>query len=105
MRQAISELAVVGNEDQPLTGPVEPADGKNTLLGGNQIDDARAAARIEIGRDDADGLIDREVQPVWLANDFAIHADFLGRGIDPRAQFGDGFAVDLDSARGYELFA
>ena len=83
----------------PSLRAVEPADGKDPFLGRHQIDHARPAAGIVVRRDDADRLVDGEVEPLRLAERLAIDANFLPQRIDAGAQLGDDLAIDLDAAR------
>ena len=43
MGQAVGEVAVVGEEQEALGVPVEPADGEDPRLGRDEVDDRRAA--------------------------------------------------------------
>jgi hypothetical protein len=58
-----------------------------------------------ICRYDARRLVNDVIEPLGLAEDFAIDADFLTFGIDAGAEFGDDVAINLDTAFADEVFA
>ena len=85
---------------------VEPADGVDALGNlGEQVDDARPARWVEVGRNVAlglvDGVIDHRLEPDRLAVD----GDPSSGGVDPRAELADDLAVDGDATLEDELLA
>ena len=106
MRQPVGQVAVVGDQDQPLAVQVEPADGEQPGIGGfDQIDDAHSARGIAVCAQHARGFVDGEVfEPSRVQGD-TIDANGLVGRIDPRAQFGDDAAIDLDAAGGDQFLA
>ena len=105
MRKPVGQLAVVGDQDQSFARFVEPSDREQALVAGGQIDYPRAARWIAVGGQNADRLVDREIDQAAPAQRFAIDANLLPLRIDSRAQFGDGFAVDIDAAFADQFFA
>ena len=57
--QAVGQLAVVGQQDQPGGVGVEPADRIEALPAGHELHDRRPALRVVRGRDDAGRLVER----------------------------------------------
>ena len=103
--QEVGQIAVIGDEDQPFTHPVEPPDGKQPLFTRHEIDDARPAVGIEIRRHDPDRLGEHVDHPLGVGEPLAIDADFLTERIDPRAQLRHHLAVDFDAPRRDQLLA
>ena len=106
MREAVGQLAVVGDEDQPFARHIEPADAKHARrIRRQQIGHARPAGRIARRGNDAGRLVDGEVHQLRLRQHFAIDANFLLQRIDARAQLGDDLPIDFDAAFANQLFA
>jgi len=57
----MSELTVVGEEQQALGVLVEPANREHAGRGRHQLDDRGATLGIVCGRDDVDGLVEQVV--------------------------------------------
>ena len=59
--QAIGEVAIVRNQDQPLAGFVEAADVVDTLVSFDQIDDPQTTRRVTAGGNDTWWFVDGKV--------------------------------------------
>jgi len=103
--EEVCQFAVVGDEDQPLAHPVEPADGKQPLLPRHEIDDARTAIGVEIGRHDPHWLVEHVDHPLRVGESLAVHADLLPQRIDAGAELRHHFAVHLDPSGGDQFLA
>ena len=94
----VDDVAVIGQEDQAFRVLVQPADGEQPLRMADEIDDVVLYGTV--GRAlDADGLVEREVDPARFSGDRpAVDLDLIAienLGTERR----DG-AVYLDTARG-----
>jgi hypothetical protein len=97
MRQAIGQLTVVGQDHQPGTVLVEPADRVDPFRNfRKQIDHPGAARRVVIGRDVAPGFIHGVVDHLFESYPFTVDVDACGLGIDPGAKCLDDLAIDRD---------
>ena len=105
MRDAVGKLAVVRDQDQSFARTIEPADGEDPLLGRHEIDHPRPPLGIEVGGDDADGLVDRVVERLRLPQRFPIDADLVPQRIDLRAELRHDLSIDLDAPVTDELLA
>ena len=103
VHQPVRQLAVVGQQQQPLGVGVEAPDVKQLLVSANsvldEVADARPAAVVGHRRVHAPRLVDRQVHQRVVDDDpHAVDADHRRVGIHARAQLGDDPAVDLDPA-------
>ena len=106
MRQAVGQLAVVGQEDQALAVHVEATDREHALPTiGQQIDHARPTRRIAIGADHASRLVDQVVNQLGSRQCDAVDTDFVTQQVGFGAELRDDLAVDLDATGGDQLFA
>ena len=112
----MGELAVVGQQEQPLGLGVEAADmhqaqrvGQLGVLGqvvASILGHGGAALRVLHGGDDPCRLVEHEGDELGVGEDSAaVNADLLGQRVHPHACLGDGNAVDADAAVGDELLA
>jgi hypothetical protein len=93
--QAIGEVAVVGQQDQPGAVLVQSADREDALSdSGKQIDHPGTPRRIGVGRDVASRLVDGEVNQSFLANRLTIDGDLVAIGIHPGSEFPSDLTVD-----------
>jgi len=100
----VGEFAVVGQQQQPLGVPVEPANWEQALPGLNQVHDRPTLALVLHRRDVAAGLVEQDgAQALW-AEDPAIDLDLIGRGVDPGAKLGDRRAIDEHPPAGDQFF-
>jgi hypothetical protein len=106
VRQAVGQLAVVGQDHQADARLVETADGEHPF--GHlrqQIDHAGAARRVGVGRDVTARLAHREIDHPLRADRLAVERDLLRLGIDARAQLVDHLAINGDAALKNQLLA
>jgi hypothetical protein len=106
VRETVGQLAIVGDDDEAFGRDVEPADGKHARpVRRQQVDDARPAGRVAGRRNNADGLVHREVRELGPRQGLAIDSDFLFLRVDARAKLRDHFAIDFDAAFAHQFFA
>ena len=104
--QPVGQFAVVRDQQQAFRFFVEPADREQPLFElREQVENSRAASRIEVGANDAARLVQHEIHFAMLLEPFAIEFDLLRVRIGAKGQIGNDFAIDGDSAGGNELFA
>ena len=95
MRQEVAEFTVIGDENQSFAAAVEPADRKQPLVAGNQVDDPWAACRIKVGCDHADRFVEQVDNATGARQAFAIDTNLLPQWIDPGAEGRDHFTVNF----------
>ena len=105
MGEQVREGAVVGDEDQPFAHAIEPADGKQPLFTGHEIDHAGPARRVEIGGHDSDRLVEHVDDPFRIGQSLAVDPHLGLERIDSRPQLGDDLPVDLNAPRSDQLLA
>jgi len=105
MREPIGQRAVVGDQNESFARAIQATDGKNSLLGRNQIDHTRPTARVVIRTDDSSRLIQCVVDSFGLRQSHSIDPNFATQRVDLRAELGHGLLVDLDTPRLNQLFA
>ena len=66
---AVGQLAVVGQQQQPLGVGVEPADGEHPWLGGDELDDRRPSVGVACGGHHATRLVQQVVDEAGLGAD------------------------------------
>jgi len=99
MQQAVSERAVVGEQEHALDIGVETADRKQPRPARNEIGDDRAPVGIVARADVAGGLVQQQVLPgLDGADRAAVEPDVVDVGIGQRARLADDDAVDGDVA-------
>jgi hypothetical protein len=103
--EEIGKFAVVGDEDQPFAHPVEPADGKQPLFPGHEVDDAGPAVRVEVRGHDADRLGEHVDHPLRVGEPLAVDPDLLTERIDAGAELRHHLSVDLDAPGRDQLLA
>ena len=112
----MGELAVVGQQEQPLGLGVEASDvhqaqrvGQLGVLGqvvASVLGHGGSALRVLHGGDDPCRLVEHEGDELGVGEDSAaVDADLLGQRVHSDACLGDGDAVDADAAVGDELLA
>ena len=103
--ELLGEGAIVGEEEKPLAGVVEAADGIDA--GGEiaeELHDGGTSFGIVDGGNVAFGFIQHEIDRRLDGLDgFAVNGDGVGVGIGFGAEFGDDLAVDGDAAGGDEF--
>jgi len=97
----VGQLAVIGNEEQPLGPFIKATDGKEPgIRRRQQIDDPRPAGGIRTRAQTPLRLVDEVIQ---LAVDFqaiAIDRDFLRFDVGPCPEFGDCLPINRHAAGG-----
>ena len=90
----MGQLAVVGEQQQPLGVDVEAADGEHPRLGRHEVDDGGPALGVAGRRDDAGRLVQQVVDEVGVGgHQGAVDLEHVAADVDPRADVGD-LAVD-----------
>ena len=100
MDQPVSQLAVVGHDEQSTAVFVESPDGEQPgAVGRKQVDHSGAAAGIVVGAQVTGWFVQQEVRGPLGANRLPVNDDFLDRTIDtisqvartgPEGSIGDG---------------
>ena len=103
--EQVREAAVVGDEDQPFAHAIEPADGKQPLFTGHEIDHAGPARGVEVGGHHADRLVEHVDDPLRVGQSLAVDPHLRFEWIDLRPQLRDDLPVDLNAARSDQLLA
>jgi hypothetical protein len=103
--QEVGEAAVVGDQNQTLAHPVEPADREEPLFTGHEIDHPRTARGIEVGRDHAHRLVEHVDDPLRVWQPFAVYTNLLGLRIDSAPERGHHLPINLDAARRDQFLA
>ena len=104
--EAVREVAVVGEDEQALGVGVEPADVEEPLLAvADEVADVDPAELVAHRGDDAERLVEGEVDPRLVELDaHAVDVHGLG-GADAHAELGDDLAVDLHPALADQVLA
>jgi len=100
VRQPLSELRIVGEDQQAAGIQIEPADRRNESVDiRNQIVDGRASLGILEGRDVTGGLVEQDIERLFGAQWFAVEENPVALEIDPVIRILDNAAVDPDAPR------
>ncbi len=106
MREPIGQVAVVGRQDQAVAVQIEPPDRKQPhVLRRQQVNDSGPARGVTVGAQNANRLMDGEVDKLRPPQRHAVDANLLLIWIRSRAQFDDYAAIDLHPAGCDQLFA
>jgi hypothetical protein len=97
MHDTVGNFAVVRQQEQAFSLPVEPADRHDTLVDRHEVHDGVAAAFVGRRRNVAAGLVEQDVAPSDGRDQLAIDFDLLGGGIDFAPKLGDDFTVHTDA--------
>ena len=103
--EQVREGAVVGDEDHPFAHAIEPADGKQPLFTGHEIDHPGPARGVEVGGHHADRLVEHVDDPLRIGQSLAVDPHLGLEWIDSRPQLCDDLPVDLDATRSDQLLA
>jgi hypothetical protein len=113
MGQLVSQVPIVGQDQQTLAVDIEPADVKQSLISyrapatrdcsgnarGNQVGNGRPALWIIHRDDDAARFVECEVEmPTRRRNASAIDANHVAFGVDPAPQLEDDLGIHFDPA-------
>lgn len=105
VRQAVDQFVIVGEDNQPCGIDIEPANAKDSLAGGYEVDCLGSALRVKIGANHALWLIEEEIN-LWLGLDsLACRDDCVFVEVRER---GDGvydLAIDRDESFEDEFLA
>ncbi len=94
MRQALRQVAVVRENEQPFALRVEPPDIEEPWeMRGQQIENGIARVRIFSGRNESGRLVQHEVEPLLRSHHFAADLDVIGL-VRLRAEIGHDATVD-----------
>ena len=105
MREAVREVAVVREEEQPLGVRVETADREHARLGRHEVGDDLAPLRIGERRHHTPWLVEQVVdEPRPHGERRAVHLDEIDEDVDAATQDRD-FTVDRHPAVGDQLLA
>lgn len=105
MRQALSKIAVVRQNEKTFGLRVEPADiEKARELRGQEIENGVACIGIDSSRNETGGFVQDDVKPALAVHEFATDLDVVGLG-RLRAEIGADAAVDCDASVRNQLVA
>ena len=103
--ESLCEFPIVGEQDQSFTASVEPTNGKNTFIWRDEVDDSWAAVWITISCDDANRLVDGEVDRFLFLEQYTVDTYFLNGAINCRTKFGDNLSIDINTTGFDQLLA
>ena len=105
MRQALRQLAIVGQKKKPFALRVEPANiGEARKFGGKQIEDGVARVRVALRGNESAWLVQHDGKRRIDVNEFAIDLDVIARA-GLRAEICASLAVDRNPAGRDQLIA
>lgn len=84
MRDAVEQVAVIGEQQQAGRLPVQSTDWDHTLRDIDQIENRAAATLVAGGRDIAGRLVQHQIAPPLIFEQIAIHSDLLTLRVDSR---------------------
>src|SRR5688572_33280352 len=104
--EAVRELAVVGEDQEPLGVGIEAADMEQALVPvADEVTDVEPAELVVHRRDDTQRLVEGEVDPALVELDpDSVDVHGLVRPY-PDTELSDDMAVDLDAAGGDQVLA
>jgi hypothetical protein len=106
MSQSLSQVAVIRDEQHPLSHLIEPTDGKHSLFGsGHQIDGFGTSLRVMIRTQKTLGLVDQKVAKSRHPQTLGIESHILFQWIHRTSRVSDDFGIDSHSPRADVLFA
>lgn len=104
VRELVCQFAIIGKQNQPLAGHIEPSDVEHASnFRRYEVDHPGTTRRITGSAHDAWRLVDRVVDSLRLSDDFAVDADFLVL-LNAGSKLADDFTVDLNATFGDERF-
>jgi hypothetical protein len=105
MSQSLSQVAVIRDQQHPLSHLIEPTDGKHSLFGSrHQIDGFGTSLRVMVGTQKTLGLVDQKVAKSRHPQAFGIQSHILFQWIDRSSRVSHHFSIDGDSPRANVLF-
>jgi hypothetical protein len=106
VHEAMSEVAIVGEQEKPFAGLIEPADGVDALFNvWDEIQCEAASCGIEIGAQDAARFVEEPINGPFEFDGMAIDGDGGVGGIDFGAEIAENGAIDGDAAGADEFIA
>ena len=94
--EAVGQLTVVRQDDQPLGLPIEPAHGKEPGARRHELGDRSFGVAVPHRRGDADRLVEREVSEFRMnGHGLTVHGDASSQGVDLITKPGQ-VAIDLN---------
>lgn len=107
VRERLSEIAVIRQEQEPCRFGIEPAYRVDALsCTAHKIHDRSIGMAVTDGGDDAGGLVERDVDEGDFGPDApTVHPDIVGLRVSLCAEFGDRCTVNADAARRDERLA
>ena len=105
MRQALREIAIVGQDEQSFALRIEPSDVEQTrAVWRQEIENGIARVWVAPGGNEAGRFVEDDVELMLRANDFAADLDVIGRGrLD--AEIRANAPVDRDPPGGDQFIA
>ena len=96
--QSLSQIAVVGHQQQSGCILVQTADGEESLVGHrNQVDRSRSPVRISVGAQDAARFVQQKIAEPRQSQTLGIQTHITGLGVYGSSRVGDHFTVDCHS--------
>jgi hypothetical protein len=92
----MSDLAIVGEQQQTLGLAIEPADWHDPTFHADEVHNRVATTLVVHRRDVALGLVEQDVAPPLVRNEIPVYLDLLALCIDFRAKFGHDNAIDAN---------
>jgi len=103
--QSLSQIAIVGYQQQSGRILVQTADGEQSLVGhGNEIDRARSSVGVTVCAEDSAGLVQEEVAEAGQPQPFSVQPHITGLGMHRASRVRDNFAIDRDATIANVLF-
>jgi hypothetical protein len=96
VHHAIRDIAVIGQQQQPLGIAIEPANRVDAFRNLDQIHDGAAISFIFDGSDVAAGFVQQDVARALRFQNLAVDSNDRANWIGFRSQFGDHLAIDID---------
>jgi hypothetical protein len=106
VRKPVSQVTIIGQDHESRAFFVQTADSVDALGKlGEEVDHARTARGVEIGRDVSLGLVDGVIHDRLEPDRLAVDRDPCVCGVDARAKLPDNLPVHGDPPLEDELFA
>src|SRR5579884_2074729 len=106
MHELVGEIAVVGQQQQPLAILIESADGIDAFMDvRHKVHRSRPTGGIVVGAEVAARLVDKPVDQALDFQRLAIDLDLLLLGVNLGAQLADNTAIDGNTATEDQLLA
>lgn len=103
MHDAVRDLAIVRQQQQPLGLAVEPANWDDALVDWHEIHDGVASALVVGRRDVSARFVEQDVAAARVRDEHPVDLDLLPFGVDLSAERGDNDSIDPDTPLGDHL--